>query len=472
MAEATTLGEGRIRFRLRCGVTGHRDLADGDTVAAAINAALHAIAQRFAPTETTEVTVEILSALAEGADRLLVDEAGAAIDGSALELHAVLPLAPADYMRDFHDEGSRSEFRDLLARAARETVMPAADSREEAYELAGRFIVDHSDVVIAVWDGETTGGRGGTAAIVQYAHSHGVPVHVVPAARTSRGGAPPAPAQPWPPEGDALRTIDEAYARTIQFNHGSTTMPSLKNGMEAERIRLAKAAHSPSVEARLDAVLAWGLARFVRADMLAARYQRWHYRLGLILYLSAALAVTAVAAQALGHWDRRLALIETAFMVILLTVYVLARRREYHDLWLGYRSLAEAFRSALFIAMVKPVDLLASPDAPSRAPRWQPWFQRAFSEAWSERPPVDEDEGDAQGLWAFLVEGSTTNAGTTLARARASAVTTVVSIGPSSCSSPSPWSSGWCTCLTSSERACPRICWSFLPWSCLRSGPR
>ena len=47
--------------------------------------------------------------------------------------------------------------------------MPAADSRTEAYEQAGRYIVEHSDVLLAVWDGLPARGRGGTAEIVAWA---------------------------------------------------------------------------------------------------------------------------------------------------------------------------------------------------------------------------------------------------------------------------------------------------------------
>src|ERR1035441_6670999 len=45
-----------------------------------------------------------------------------------------------------------------------------------AYEGVGRFVVRHSDVMIAVWDGKAGNGRGGTAEIVRYAAGAGVPV--------------------------------------------------------------------------------------------------------------------------------------------------------------------------------------------------------------------------------------------------------------------------------------------------------
>ena len=37
-------------------------------------------------------------------------------------------------------------------------------------------MVDRCDAVIALWDGEKSRGRGGTAEIVGYAQEHGVPI--------------------------------------------------------------------------------------------------------------------------------------------------------------------------------------------------------------------------------------------------------------------------------------------------------
>ena len=266
------------------------------------------------------------------------------IDSPRLALHAVLPLAVADYMRDFDLERSKSEFRDLL-RAARETAMSGLLTREEAYEMAGRFIVDHSDLVIAVWDGATSGGRGGTAEIVG----------AMPAAIRCRSSwCRPAAAAVGPPL-PRLRDRGRrrpAGSRPVMMRTrgrssstcGSTTASRLAAKIHEERERLAEAAHSSSLESSLDAVVAWDChASLAPTRSPTMRYQRWHYGLGMTLYLSAALAVTAVAAQKLANWNRELALIETGFMVILFTVYVLARRLNFHDRWLGYRSLAEAF---------------------------------------------------------------------------------------------------------------------------------
>ena len=51
-----------------------------------------------------------------------------------------------------------------------------AELRKEGYAKAGQYVVDHCDVLIAVWDGMPSRGRGGTAEIVQYAREQRRPI--------------------------------------------------------------------------------------------------------------------------------------------------------------------------------------------------------------------------------------------------------------------------------------------------------
>ena len=94
--------------------------------------------------------------------------------GSTLEV--VLPLDQDAYADDFETAQSRRVFAELLERAAVVVRAPAVATRDRAYEAAGRAVVDRSDVVLALWDGQPARGRGGTAQIVAYALARGVRV--------------------------------------------------------------------------------------------------------------------------------------------------------------------------------------------------------------------------------------------------------------------------------------------------------
>jgi hypothetical protein len=174
---------------VRLGVAGHRTLDDPQTVAREVRAALAMVPAVCGVVAGETVTLEVVSPLAEGADRLVAREA---LRLARASLSAVLPFARREYERDFATAASRAEFDELLARAVRvDTVGSDHDVagsvaqqqwREQAYAAVGRWVVEHADVLIAVWDGLPARGLGGTADVVDYARRRGVPVLWVHAA--------------------------------------------------------------------------------------------------------------------------------------------------------------------------------------------------------------------------------------------------------------------------------------------------
>ncbi|HXQ67630.1 MAG TPA: hypothetical protein VN980_13725 [Alphaproteobacteria bacterium] len=178
---------------LRLGVTGHRPnrLAEsalprlrrqiGEVIALLESIAGEAqAAHAEAGIAERPALLRALSALAEGADTLVAEIA--LERGAALE--APLPFAVAEYERDFPAGPPRECFHRLLGRAAR--VFPLGGTREraaEAYEAAGRLVVERCDVLLAIWDGGPAAGPGGTALIAAYAQELGVPVIWIHATR-------------------------------------------------------------------------------------------------------------------------------------------------------------------------------------------------------------------------------------------------------------------------------------------------
>ena len=150
------------------GVTGHRFLADPERLTAGVEAALRRIEQAFPHGPLT-----VISALAEGADRLVARRFLA-----RPEAHLVvpLPLPQSDYMADFESPASREEFLDLLAQAEQVVTLPPASNRDQAYAAAGRYVLDHCDVLIAIWDGKPAQGLAGTSEIVALARARRLPL--------------------------------------------------------------------------------------------------------------------------------------------------------------------------------------------------------------------------------------------------------------------------------------------------------
>jgi hypothetical protein len=156
---------------LRVGITGHMNLDPTrmSELEKGIDSAISLIEQHFPKRYLT-----ILSPLAVGSDRLV---AQIILKQNNARLIAVLPVEQTDYAKDFGETDDhrkdykgaekRQEFHYWLTEQTIETItMPPSSTRDEAYQNVGYFIVNCSDVMIAIWDGQEAQGLGGTGQIV------------------------------------------------------------------------------------------------------------------------------------------------------------------------------------------------------------------------------------------------------------------------------------------------------------------
>ena len=159
---------GKETAALRIGVTGHRYLRDEGTLRAGLTDALRKIKKVY-PGSSFILT----SPLAEGADRLVAD---VFMQHPGVKLVVPLPMPRSEYMEDFADANSQEEFLRLLGLADEVILLPAEPSRDAAYEAAGLYVLEHCDLLVALWDGVAARGRGGTGEIVARAVASGKPV--------------------------------------------------------------------------------------------------------------------------------------------------------------------------------------------------------------------------------------------------------------------------------------------------------
>lgn len=163
--------DGQLPPATRVGITGHRVIPPAVCrhVRAGLAAALTAAGYQTGPACRP---LEVLSSLAIGADQMFAEVALA----HGARLTAVLPSA--DYERTFATD-ELVLFQRLLDRAHRQVLLDYAKVCDEAYYEAGTYIADHSDLILAVWDGRPARGHGGTGEIVDYARRRGTPVSVI-----------------------------------------------------------------------------------------------------------------------------------------------------------------------------------------------------------------------------------------------------------------------------------------------------
>lgn len=389
--------DGRIPFTFRIGVTGHRQLGDSPATTAAVRDALTRLTKLFPRSGATDVAPIVVSALAEGADRLVVHEI---LAGGGARLEAVLPLPAESYLDDFAEEASKNEFRTLLERASYIWQAPPSASREEAYERAGRYVVDRCDVIIAVWDGEPARGRGGTAGVVAYARQSGAPLVWVriapPSSVTEEFGSERAGVLR-----DAARSLNEYNSCVVQA-------AAFRRQMDAESEQLKVNASTDREESfngsLRDRAFDWVIPYFVRADLLTLRIQRRFMALSTAMFAMAAAAVAVIAIQSNFLSDLNLIVaIEVILLLFLLSVPRLNRRWRLHDRWISYRFLAERLRSSYFLA------LAGTGDRGSRSRRvvyfadpWEAWIERALAEVMARRPAVEAGPDDVVALRRYL----------------------------------------------------------------------
>ena len=182
-------GPPSVPFVFAVGVTGHRKDALAPaaslTVHERILTALESLTKKAAAIHSAErqyfspdpPRLLFVSALADGADQMAAE---VALD-LGFELHAVLPFDRDRYRAGMADEASQARFDDLLSRATCSLELPGNGAEDlDAYVMAGRATIAHSDVILAVWDGLPPRGRGGTGEVVHLAQQRGTPIVHVP----------------------------------------------------------------------------------------------------------------------------------------------------------------------------------------------------------------------------------------------------------------------------------------------------
>lgn len=207
------------RLALSVGVIGHRPNRlpraqhERDRIAAKIGEVLDLLAkqaivarEKYRKYFEGEPELALVSALAEGADRIAAHEAIA----RNFLLDAPLPFAQDVYEIDFVQKPiapddpaeiaraeqttrkSIEEFQNLLAHRQTRSVLwlcgrrtpdlaanqPDVDA-QRAYEAAGFTVLNQADLVVAVSDGKGSAGRGGTADLITTAVRMGLPIILI-----------------------------------------------------------------------------------------------------------------------------------------------------------------------------------------------------------------------------------------------------------------------------------------------------
>jgi hypothetical protein len=104
------------------------------------------------------------TSLAIGADQLF---ANILIDNH-IPVIAIIPSE--NYVETFNKEQLKA-YLNLLTKVESKIELSFEEPTEDSFYKAGKLVVEHSDILFAVWNGLPAEGKGGTADIVEYAKS-------------------------------------------------------------------------------------------------------------------------------------------------------------------------------------------------------------------------------------------------------------------------------------------------------------
>ena len=392
---------GDIAYRIRVGVTGHRTLVDEARLAEKVGEVIDKLIPEWfsekaskligPPPKMMPLRFTVVSPLAEGADRLVAREVLARPDA---RIELVLPFEEEEYLRGFRSQESCDEYRSIAQQARRSitlttqplaTAFPGIDTEEAsawAYEGVGRHVVDHCDVLIALWDGEPARGRGGTAEIVDYARKRNRPLVVISTAT----GEITVESREYFNDAAVFGVNDfnsfpfemqseQAYVSNIERDLFET--PEGK-GISAERRSIIRKDLLPS---------------YVRASNLAKHHQRRYLRAGFRVYTLSALAIASVALGVLLPAGALYAFgLEVIFLTIVLFTVVFTHRTRARKRWIESRFLTERLRSGIFlVAAGLDATPIVVPSYMGLAHKSDDWMVRVFDEIWGRLPLVDGD---------------------------------------------------------------------------------
>ena len=372
-------GQAGFAVPLIIAVTGHRDLVPGEIpiIRERVSTFLSELRSEY-----PDRGVSVMTALAEGADQLVAEEA-LRLD---IPIIVPLPMARGSYVKDFDSDQVREKFDFLSSRAAESYELPLAsgntlesiseygDARDQQYAQLGVFLCAHCHILLALWDGTDNGRLGGTGQVVRFHHDDIMPgytselagsgliiaddesdlVYHVVCSRDREGGQPAEPLV----QGDywwfsldenepRSKTLPESHRRVFEFT-SEFSRDAIANADDIQN------GSWPLLEEKDHAELPPGLRDidhvFRAADWLAIYFQkRTHLALQATHLLALLMGLMYIAYSDIV--PLRVFLFGfLGFFVLATTLQAMGKRLSWHRKYLDYRTLAEGLRVQLYWA--------------------------------------------------------------------------------------------------------------------------
>jgi hypothetical protein len=361
-------------------VTGHRDLVAGEMpgIRERVSTFLSDLRNQY-----KDRGVSVMSALAEGADRLVAE---VALE-MGIALIVPLPMKKDVYRDDFKSQQSKARFDALCGRAAevfelplargntREDIVSNGAARARQYAQLGVFLCAHCHVLLAIWDGRVTDELGGTGQVVKFHHDDIMPgytpatvatqqmlvddesdlVYHIVCSRDRPGGAPDKGLQPldwcWftkdrenPRSREMPKQHHLIFERSGEFSRDAIEHAE---AIEAEKFPLFSSDQASSLPPgvaeinRLFCIADWLAIRFQKKVLLALRVTH------VLAFLMGLMFILYSDVQSWPYYMFAFLL----FFMLSAGIQHTARKKGWHRKYLDYRTLAEGLRVQFYWAV-------------------------------------------------------------------------------------------------------------------------
>lgn len=369
-------------MHLTVGVTGHRNL-----VAEEVPALKQKVREFFLNLrkEYPDLTLQLVTPLAEGADRLAADVASEL----GIELVIVLPMPQSEYEEDFSSPQAVAELRESLS-GARVISLPQVPADKETagvlserqlqYAQLGVFVSNHCQILMALWDGKASKEVAGTAGVVNY-HLYSVMpgysiVELSPnlLANNENDMCYHIACSRDQPDGQTENGLEPFETAWLTASHGRSSETAMPTEYATMLHRLQD--YDTDTAKYLDAINAQSFDLLENApdldcppgtvdiskqhsvaDWLAMHFQK---RVSSSLIATHSIAVLIglvfILYSELSGLDFLVNVFLLAFLVGYI-IYKIGERRDWHRKYLDYRALAEGLRVQFYWSLASVIDI-------------------------------------------------------------------------------------------------------------------
>ncbi len=165
------------KISLVIAVTGHRDLAADPVHLSSIRERLAAFLKKQADLYPN-TPILVIAGMAEGADQLAI-EVVRKLEHPRITYRPILPMPQEIFLLDFTSDESRALFQEQIAgqsivelpidpnHTLDDLLQKNKDARAQQFRRLSNFLIESSQILVAIWDDDSPARAGGTTEIVQ-----------------------------------------------------------------------------------------------------------------------------------------------------------------------------------------------------------------------------------------------------------------------------------------------------------------